>query len=187
MNQALKQYRSWMSLFGSRLKDIRLSINISPLQLLDENLIDDLCDLMNVYQVPASSLMFELTENAIMTHPQRSIHVLNQLKDLGLRFSMDDFGTGYSSLNYMRYLPISQIKIDRSFVRAFEHSRQDAAIVKATISLAEALGVEVIAEGVETQNELKFLRDAGCKYIQGFYFSHPLNAQGMEEYIEVNV
>lgn len=186
IEHALSQYKLWATNLGDRLKGIKLSINLSPLQLMDENLVADVNEMLKRYEMDASNLIFELTETAMMSDSQKNIAILNQLKDLGINLSMDDFGTEYSSLNYLRFLPITQIKIDRSFIKAFQHSRRDAAVVKHTISLAEALGMDVIAEGVETETELKFLRENGCTLVQGFYYSHPLNAQGMEEYISAN-
>jgi diguanylate cyclase (GGDEF)-like protein len=186
IEHALTQFEAWRNRLGHKLDDIKLSINLSPLQLLDQNLIPDLDRVLKKYKMKPENLMFELTENKIMSDPDNNIQIMNRVNDLGVKFSLDDFGTGYSSLNYMRYLPIYQIKIDRSFVKSFQHSRQDAAITTATLSLAEALGVEVIAEGVETAAEIKFLQDNGCKLVQGYYYSHPLNAKGMEEYIEAN-
>jgi diguanylate cyclase (GGDEF)-like protein len=186
MNHALMQYRVWSKKFPDKMKSLKLSINLSPLQLQDVNLIDDFLGFLEENQVAASSVIFELTENAIMQHPETSVAVLNQLKDLGIFLSIDDFGTGYSSLNYLRFLPLNQIKIDRSFIQAVHKSHKDAAVVKGTIELASALGMSVIAEGVEKESELAFLRENGCNLVQGFYFSHPLNAQAMEEYIQQN-
>lgn len=187
MDHAIKQYQIWHKKFEEKLDAVPLSINLSPLQLQDQNLISDLNQILKKYQMKATNLIFELTEHLVMTNPQANVQVMNQIRELGVNFSLDDFGVGYSSLNYIRYLPIHQIKIDRTFVKAFEYSRQDAAVVKATLSLAQALGIDVVAEGVETLNEIDFLRDNGCKLAQGFYYSHPLNAKGMEEYIESNL
>jgi EAL domain-containing protein (putative c-di-GMP-specific phosphodiesterase class I) len=120
-------------------------------------------------------LMLEITESLLMDNPEASGKVLQQLKEMGAHMALDDFGTGYSSLAYLKHFPIDVIKIDRSFVRDIDTDVDDAAIVKATIGLASSLGMQTTAEGVETAEQLAFLRTHGCRYGQGFYFSPPVS------------
>jgi EAL domain-containing protein (putative c-di-GMP-specific phosphodiesterase class I) len=125
-------------------------------------------------------LELELTESAVMHDPESSIQVLRQLSGLGVRISVDDFGTGYSSLSYLRRLPLDKLKIDRSFIREVVASRDDAEIVRAIVSLAHSLHLKVIAEGVETDEQLTFLRGLGCDQYQGFHCSPPVPADEFE-------
>ncbi len=119
-------------------------------------------------------LKLELTESALLDHIEDAIEVMNALKDIGIRFSLDDFGTGYSSLQYLRLLPLYQLKIDRSFVRDIARSNGDQAIVRTIIAMAHTLNLNVIAEGVETPVQQGILLDSGCMHYQGYLFSKPL-------------
>lgn len=119
-------------------------------------------------------LELELTESAVMHDAEQSIEILRQLSALGVRISVDDFGTGYSSLSYLRRLPLDKLKIDRAFIRDVVANRDDAAIVRAIVSLAHNLRLKVIAEGVETPDQLAFLRELGCDQYQGFHYSVPV-------------
>ena len=118
-----------------------------------------------------------------MQNAENSIHTLRELKALGVRISMDDFGTGYSSLNYLKRFPIDTLKLDQSFVRDVTTDRGDAAIVSAVISMAHSLDLKVIAEGVETAEQLDFLQKQRCDYIQGYFFSKPLSIEALEPYL----
>ncbi len=129
----------------------------------------------------AGFLELELTESAVMHDAESSIQVLRQLSNLGVRISVDDFGTGYSSLSYLRRLPLDKLKIDRSFIREVAASRDDAEIVRAIVSLAHSLHLKVIAEGVETAEQLKFLQGLGCDQYQGFHCSPPVPADEFEQ------
>jgi EAL domain-containing protein (putative c-di-GMP-specific phosphodiesterase class I) len=119
-------------------------------------------------------LELELTETAVMQDAETSVQIMRRLSDLGVRISVDDFGTGYSSLSYLRRLPLDKLKIDRSFIREIVTSRDDAQIVRAIVSLAHSLHLKVIAEGVETAEQLTFLRSLGCDQYQGYLCSPPL-------------
>ena len=182
-DRALSQFEVWLTQYYEKMEHIQLSINLSPRQLTDPNLIEETSMALIKYNIPAKHVIYELTEKAVMSDPVHNINVLKQLRHLGVFLSMDDFGTGYSSLNYLRALPLHQVKIDKSFISAMQENMQDAAVVKATILLADALGIEVVAEGVEKEAELEFLRDNGCRVIQGYYFSPPLTGKAMGNYI----
>ena len=122
-------------------------------------------------------LQLEITESKIMKNPVMAIVSLNELKSMGVRIALDDFGTGHSSLNYLRQIPLDYVKIDRSFIRNLETSSHDAAIVKSVIALAHSLNFKVIAEGVETEEQLAFLRAHKCDEMQGYLFSEPVPAE----------
>jgi EAL domain-containing protein (putative c-di-GMP-specific phosphodiesterase class I) len=131
-------------------------------------------------QLPARFLELEITESTVMADPVRAMRVLQPLADMGVRLSIDDFGTGYSSLAYLRQLPISELKIDRSFVSAMTNSENDSVIVRSTVEMAKNLGLETVAEGVETPEEEAALRRLGCDYLQGYLLSRPLPADELE-------
>ena len=131
-------------------------------------------------------LELELTESLIMHDVEKTIFTLNRVHEMGVKLSIDDFGTGYSSLSYLKRFPISTLKIDQSFVRDLERNPDDAAIVAAVISLGHSLKMRVIAEGVETEAQLDYLRQAGCDEMQGYLFSRPVSASEIESMIRAN-
>jgi EAL domain-containing protein (putative c-di-GMP-specific phosphodiesterase class I) len=129
-------------------------------------------------------LELEITEGKIMKNPVTSIIVLNELKAMGVRIAIDDFGTGHSSLNYLRQIPLDYVKIDRSFVMNITTSPQDTAIIKSIITLAHSLNFKVIAEGVETEQQLAFLREHECDEMQGYLFSRPVPADAFTQLLK---
>jgi EAL domain-containing protein (putative c-di-GMP-specific phosphodiesterase class I) len=131
--------------------------------------------------VPPTCLELEITETTLMDDAERTIRLLNSLYSMGLHLAIDDFGTGYSSLSALQQFPISTLKIDRSFVRDVAIDRDDAAIVSAIILMGHSLGMDVVAEGVESQQQLEFLRAQGCDYVQGHLFGDPTTAEGLRE------
>lgn len=151
--------------------DFSVALNLSPAILRQHGLVSQIDVFLKQYQVPAKAVCFEVTENALMNEMEHCIQTLNALKQLGSRISIDDFGTGYSSLAYLSKLPVDNLKIDRSFINDMLHDSNDTAITLAIISLAQSLGLKVIAEGVEDQAQLKFLKQHNCEYIQGFLVS----------------
>lgn len=152
-----------------------IAVNLSARQLQHE-LLAEMQQLLQQYDLPASLLEIELTESAVMKHPKQSIAILQRLADLGLSLAVDDFGTGYSSLAYLKRFPINTLKIDREFVRDISEDPDDAAITSAIIALAHSLELQVVAEGVETDDQLQFLASQGCDQIQGFLLSKPVAA-----------
>jgi diguanylate cyclase (GGDEF)-like protein len=154
--------------------DIGVSVNLSARSLLEEDLPRMMERLLSATGLPAKHLTLEITESAIMEDPDRALDVLIELCALGVGLSIDDFGTGYSSLGYLRKLPASELKIDKSFVREMDRNQDDATIVRSIIDLAHNLGVTVVAEGVETQTIWNQLRALGCDVGQGYLFSKPL-------------
>jgi diguanylate cyclase (GGDEF)-like protein/PAS domain S-box-containing protein len=156
---------------GNRLN---IAVNLSARQFHKQELSDTIELILRRSGFDPKHLELEITESIIMQDVDATIITLNKLKDLGIRLSVDDFGTGYSSLNYLKRFPIDALKIDRSFVTDITTSRDGSSVVSAIIALAHSLNLEVIAEGVETEEQLEFLREKGCDLVQGFYFSKPL-------------
>ena len=159
---------------------VRISVNLSGRQFNQDDLAGSLARILDETGLDPNYLELELTESLLMEDIAVSSAMLDELRVLmGLRLSVDDFGTGYSSLSYLKRFPLDTLKIDRSFVRDIATDRDDAAIVASIISLAHNLQLEVIAEGVETEEQLAYLREKGCDIVQGFYFSEPLPAQDL--------
>jgi len=151
-----------------------LSINISPRQFADKYFVEKVSAIVSNSGVNPEQIILEITEGLIVKNVKASIEKMNTLKKLGLKFSIDDFGTGYSSLSYLTQLPIDQLKIDRSFVCNIESNSTDAVIVDTIVAMARHLQLDLIAEGVETEEQLNYLVQCGCQCFQGFYFSKPL-------------
>jgi len=165
------------------LADITISINLS-VQNLNNQLLQVMKKTLSETQIQPDSIEVELTEAALIENVENNIIVLSALKSMGVKIAIDDFGTGYSSLSYLKRFPIDTIKIDQSFVRDLATDPDDAAIVTAIIAMAHSLGISVNAEGVETEDQLKFLCENGCDEIQGYYFSRPLSAEEATSYIQ---
>ncbi|MFL6602088.1 MAG: putative bifunctional diguanylate cyclase/phosphodiesterase [Steroidobacteraceae bacterium] len=155
---------------------LRVAVNLSARQFRQDSLIDTVRGALTAARLEPRYLELELTESAVMQDAETSVQIMRKLSDAGLRISVDDFGTGYSSLSYLRRLPLDKLKIDRSFIREIVTSRDDAEIVRAIVTLAHSLHLKVIAEGVETAEQLTFLRSLGCDQYQGFHCSPPLPA-----------
>ena len=170
MRSALEQTRRW-SQAGL---PMRVSVNISPRCLLEPGFADGVDRLLIETGVPAARLELELTETAIMTDPERALAVLQELARLGIKLSIDDFGTGYSSLTYLKDLPVSEMKIDQTFIAGMESDAGNFAIVRSCLELARNLNLTAVAEGVETSEVLQHLRELGCPTVQGYYISRPL-------------
>ncbi|MBW6489197.1 EAL domain-containing protein [Sulfurimonas sp.] len=161
----------------------KLSINASAKQIEDKGYIDDLKSFINESGVDTKDLEIEITEGLIMKNTAQVISVLKSIKDLGISISIDDFGTGYSSLSYIKRLPIDKLKIDRSFIKDIPEDKEDIAIVRTIIALANNLSLELIAEGVETQEQVDFLVREGCVNIQGYFYSKPLCANECKDFL----
>ena len=172
MCQAMVQCRRWLD----EGMNVGVSVNLSMRNLLDKRFPEETAELLEVWNVPPSLLTLEITESTIMADPMRVLQVVSKLNDMGVSMSVDDFGTGYSSLEHLKSLPISEIKIDKSFVMSMDSSHSDAAIVRSTIELSHNLGRKVVAEGVECEEILQQLDILGCDMIQGFYLSRPVPA-----------
>lgn len=178
LRAATAQMRGWQQEYGRRL---RLAVNLSGRQFLHFNLVKQIEDALRLSGFDATDLDFEITETVAMHNAEESIGVMRQLKSLGIGLALDDFGTGYSSLSYLKRFPIDVLKIDKSFVRDIPEDANDLAIVSAIIAMAHALGLRVLAEGVETAPQRDFLRECGCEFAQGFLFSRPLPPSECEQ------
>jgi len=164
--------------------DFKIAINISPLQFREGKLVRFIEESLLQADLPASALELEITEGVLMDACSVIDDSLKTLQKMGVGLSMDDFGTGYSSLSYLRRYPFDTLKIDRSFIEEVAINKGDRELVIATISMAQALGLQVVAEGVETDEQLTFIKEQGCALIQGYYFSRPLLADDFDQYLD---
>ncbi len=178
LRMACHQARQWQE---NGFQDFYVSVNVSPRQFRQERLIDTIKGALDESGLDPSGLMLEITEGILMQDPERSGAILNELKSSGVRIAIDDFGTGYSSLSYLKKFPLSVLKIDKSFVDELPHCEEDVAIISAVLSLARGLGLSVVAEGVETEEQLDFLSRRGCDLIQGYLKGRPLNGIAFRE------
>ena len=165
---------------------VRVAVNISAQQLRHENLPLMVHGALACYDLSPSDLELEITESTAMQNPEITLSILNQLSDMGIALAIDDFGTGYSSLAYLKHLPIQRLKLDQSFVKDIESDLSDAAICSATIALGHNLGLELVAEGVETQAQRDFLTKLGCDVLQGYLYSRPLPANEIIDYLRAH-
>lgn len=155
--------------------DFRMAINLSPVQFRDNNLIDTLNELVEAHQVSPQSIELEITEGVLLSGSSRVRHTLQALSDMGIKLAMDDFGTGYSSLSYLRRYPFDVLKIDRSFVGDIASKPAEREMINAIVAMSQGLGLKVVAEGVETEEQRQFLHTVGCDYAQGYFFNRPLS------------
>ena len=164
----------------------RVSVNLSAKQFKHQDIVQVVLNALHDTGCPAEALELEITESVLMERPEKVTQVLHQLQEIGVRLSIDDFGTGYSSLSYLRNFPIHELKIDRSFIEDIDHVESHSAIVNAIISLAHSLKLKVLAEGVETQEQLEYLRGQNCDHIQGYLFSRPVTVLQIDEMLMAN-
>ncbi|MFP6835255.1 MAG: EAL domain-containing protein, partial [Pseudomonadales bacterium] len=181
------QHRAFSDLAEWRrggLGDIRVSVNLSALQLEQENFVDQFVGSMASFDLEPSSVKLEITENTLMQYMETVIPKLKELRRLGVRIAIDDFGTGYSSLSYLQQFPIDTLKIDRSFVADIRADQGDASIINAIVAMARGLKLDLIAEGVENRTQLRYLYSQGCSEVQGFIFSRPVPAATIKALVE---
>lgn len=181
LRQAVEQAKTWLA---SDLPPLVMAVNLSAVQFRHPALPDLVTRILDEAGLPPEYLELELTEGVAMHNPQGAIAVMNNLHDRGVRMSIDDFGTGYSSLGYLKKFNVYKLKIDQSFVRDIRTDPEDKAIVSAIIQMAKSLGLATIAEGVETEGQLAFLREQGCDEVQGYYYSKPLTADAFARYVK---
>jgi EAL domain-containing protein (putative c-di-GMP-specific phosphodiesterase class I) len=180
LDEALRQCDDWRQK-GLRL---RMAVNLSVRNLQDEEFPEDVARLLGKWGIPARWLELEITESAFMTDPTRAMAILDRLSFMGVRLSLDDFGTGHSSLSYLQRMPVNEVKIDRSFVMNMATDENDATIVRATIDLGRNLGLQTVAEGVETPEIWNQLDSLGCDMAQGYYLSRPVPAGELYVWME---
>ena len=160
---------------GMKLKSF--SVNVSMRQLLCETFIDEVAQLIKLYfpkREHGQKIVFEITEHVFAEDMKKVINIMNSLKELGISFSIDDFGTGYSSLSYLKVLPIDEVKIDKSFIASLTESNSDKKMISTIISIAKNFDLNIVAEGVESFEQLIFLSKIDCDVFQGFYFEEPM-------------
>lgn len=174
LGEACRQMRQWL---GEGRENWRIAVNLSAIQFCHAGLVDSVAQALAANGLPANRLTLEITETTAMRDADASLMVLQRLSDMGVDLSIDDFGTGYSSLMYLKRLPANELKIDRGFVRDLEQDSDDAAIVSAIVALGQALGLRIVAEGVETDRQQDFLTRLGCDSLQGYLLGQPVPAE----------
>ena len=179
LRSAVRQMREWLD---RGMSPLVMAVNLSAIQFRQANLPQLVSQILDEAGLPPGLLELELTEGVAMENPLEAIAVMNDLYRRGVRMSIDDFGTGYSSLSYLKRFKVYKLKIDKSFVRDISRDPEDEAIVEAIIGLAESLGMQTIAEGVETNEQSAFLRAKGCHEGQGYLYSRPMPAAEFERY-----
>lgn len=180
LDEAIRQCAAWQDMG----LELGMAVNLSMYNLRDSQMPVQLTMLQKRWKLPVGALMMEVTESAVMNDPHHVSEVLETLTASGIHFSIDDFGTGYSSLSHLKRLPVSELKIDRSFVKDMTRDRDDEAIVRSTIDLAHNMGLRVVAEGVESREVLERLRQLGCDEVQGYYIARPMPAQDFPAFLE---
>jgi diguanylate cyclase (GGDEF)-like protein len=184
LHEACQQHLAWKKKFKSK---IRIAINISPKQLVHKNIITTISSILDDNFMEPNYLELEITENALMEYPDLAIPILQKLNNMDIQLSIDDFGTGYSSLGYLKQLPIHSVKIDRSFIRDIPNDQDDVEIVRAIISMGHSLNLGIVAEGVENEEQLEFLKKLDCDIVQGFLFNQPLTVDKINELLDPKV
>jgi len=180
LRTACAQLQSWIKEGAVASPAFRVAVNLSVRQLLKNDFAATVEQALADSGFEALLLELEITESTLMENAQDTLQALHRLRSLGVRLTIDDFGTGYSSLAYLKRFPVDIIKIDRSFVHDVPQDADDAAIVTGIIALAHSLRLEVVAEGVETESQLRFLRERGCDMLQGYYLSQPIPVEQFE-------
>ncbi|MCV2370949.1 sensor domain-containing protein [Roseateles oligotrophus] len=183
MRTACRQLKAWMLDGIGGMGEITMAVNLSSVQFRHADLPALVSRILEESQLAPALLELELTEGVAMNDPHGAIAVMNDLHDRGIRMSIDDFGTGYSSLSYLKKFRVYKLKIDQQFVRDLSDDPEDRAIVSAIISMAKSLGLQTIAEGVESQGQLDFLREQGCNEVQGYFFAKPMPAEGFSRFV----
>ena len=182
-NRCIEQLITWKN---TPFEDLHIAINVSSQQLQHPFFLEQVSTMMEEASLPTHLLEIELTERTIMSNAKENILRFNEIRERGFELSVDDFGTGYSSLSYLKKFPLSILKIDKSFVDGLPYDEEDVSIAKAILSLAHNLNMRVVAEGVETQEQLEFLRNLHCNYAQGYYISRPITIDALETWLSAN-
>jgi diguanylate cyclase (GGDEF)-like protein/PAS domain S-box-containing protein len=183
LRTACRQVKTWEE---EGLGRLRIAVNLSSKQFQDRKLLQFIKDTLQETGLAAEQLELEITESTVMEHPQQTAELLREIRELGVRIAIDDFGTGYSSLAYLKKFPVNTLKIDQSFVADLTKDSEDEAIVDSIIRMAAGLKLDVVAEGVETQEQLDFFKKRRCKEVQGYFFSKPLPAEAFAEKIRAS-
>jgi EAL domain-containing protein (putative c-di-GMP-specific phosphodiesterase class I) len=180
LREACEQMSAWNRRSNSGQPPLTMAVNLSPRQLNHDGLVEEIADSLRRCELRSDQLCLEVTETAVHEAPQEAQAVLSRISDLGVRIALDDFGTGYSSLGHLRRIPVDALKIDRVFVNGLEHEGGDTAIVTAVITMAHALGMITIGEGIESDTQYEQLRTLSCDQGQGHLFAEPVPAAAFE-------
>ena len=164
--------------------NIQVAVNFSAKQFALDNMVEDIKQVLLETHLNPKNLKLEITEYTAVCEAEKTITIMKALSGMGIQISIDDFGTGYSSLSYLKRFPIHTLKMDKSFIDHVTDDEEDASFARMVIGIAKSLNLDLIAEGVETESQLEFLRAEGCRLIQGFYFSKPLSAENALEYLK---
>jgi diguanylate cyclase len=186
-DDVLAQATADATVLGLGEREVDIAINVSMRNLRDPTFVNSVRQRLARSNLDPARLYLEITESVVMAEPDQTLVILRHFRDLGVRIAIDDFGTGYSSLSYLGRLPVDALKIDRSFVAGLLDDSASQSIVRATIDLAHALGLTVVAEGVETQEQLVRLRDLGCDRAQGFGIGRPMRAPDFAAWMNVHL
>ena len=178
MLEAARQHQAWRD---AALPAPRLAVNLSAAQFHQPELCRKIAQTLERFGMPANQFEIEVTESVAIAHPQRVTRILEELREMHISIALDDFGTGYSSLSYLRHLPLDKLKIDRSFVQEIMHNHKDVAIICAITKMAQTLGMQVVAEGIEDEKQLQQIVSCGCDFGQGYLFSKPVSAADFSE------
>ena len=179
-NETASQIKLWKEKYH---RSIKVSINVSRIDIYDPNLIDKLTNIIDKNKLSFNELILEITESAYTSDVDIIINRINELKELGFIIEMDDFGTGYSSLNMISSLPLDALKLDMVFIKEAFSDKKDTNIIELIINLAKKLSLKVVAEGVETLEQLDALKELGCDIVQGYYYSKPIPANDFERFL----
>ncbi len=177
--EACKQLHQWQVKYPNA-AELKMSVNLASQQMIEPDFIVKLVEILKKAKISPNSLNLEITETTLMDYGEKTIEILNQIRDKKIQLSIDDFGTGYSSLRYLHQFPINHLKIDRSFINGITIKRQNFEIVRTIVTLAHTLGIHVVAEGVETMEHIKILQSLNCKFSQGYFFSRPVDSKSAE-------
>jgi diguanylate cyclase (GGDEF)-like protein/PAS domain S-box-containing protein len=178
LREACRQMREWKSVLTKH-PHLTVSVNLSAKQFLQANLVEDIHKLLDELALPPETLKLEITESTVMADPAAAVEMLQQIKAIGIHLAIDDFGTGYSSLSYLHRFPLDTLKIDRSFISGMGEGGEGMEIARTILPMANNLRLDVVAEGVETVQQVTLLKKLQCKYAQGYYFSKPISAEGI--------
>jgi|ERR1700733_589990 diguanylate cyclase (GGDEF)-like protein/PAS domain S-box-containing protein len=184
LREACKQSRAWLD---SGFAPVPMAVNISAVEFRSKDFVESVRGILHESKLDPHCLELELTESVLMKHAESTVTMLKALKEIGVQLTVDDFGTGYSSLSYLRQFPVDSLKVDQSFVHEISSHKDDAAIVSAVISMGNSLKKRVIAEGVETREQLDFLTAEGCEEAQGYYFNRPMVADQFAKLLEAGI
>ena len=180
LRMACEQTKVWVDM---GYENIQVSVNFSAKQFTLDNMVDDVRRILQETKLNPKNLKLEITEYTALRESEKTIKMMRALASMGLQISIDDFGTGYSSLAYLKRFPVHTLKMDKSFVDHVTDDEEDASFARMVIGIAHSMNMGLIAEGVETRDQLDFLRSEGCQFIQGYYFSKPLNSEAALAYL----